>query len=314
MASLTRRDNRSWRRYVGTSRPQRLASLSPTHTSSRPYGVCPVSEPADLQGYLPFRTGLGADGGRPWMGMREGNDISPASSECSATERPQSSALTSLVYPDTVVTSRPRAHPQTPVHVVRHVHVNEDTITEERIAKCRRCVQRMRISSACAASYSAWWTTRCRKCKTFQMTPNTSPSWRASSPTGSCRKGSQVIVGSACEGPSGLALPISIAEASRGSQGAVHARLRRPQWNAHVNAVVIKPPFVSDGGDVVSCDRGGGGGGGPRTGRWEKSLANMGPLPAGARFRLYIRNRASIVYDSELLLLLPPCGVTLTPI
>lgn len=99
------------------------------------YGVCPVSEQADRQqGYSPFRTGLGADGGRPWMGMREGNDISPASSECSATVRPQSSALTSLTYPDTVATSHPRAHPQTPVHVVRHVHVNEDTITEERIA------------------------------------------------------------------------------------------------------------------------------------------------------------------------------------
>eukprot|EP00802_Teleaulax_amphioxeia_P013777 Tamp_13831.p1 GENE.Tamp_13831~~Tamp_13831.p1 ORF type:complete len:534 (+),score=78.47 Tamp_13831:34-1602(+) len=91
----------------------------------------------DAVGYSPFRAGaVEAASARPWMGMRVGNNFSPASSVCSAThctQRPPTAAPTDVSYPQTAATSRPRTS-QPEVQIIKHVHVDQNTITEERVA------------------------------------------------------------------------------------------------------------------------------------------------------------------------------------
>jgi hypothetical protein len=84
-------------------------------------------------GYSPFRAGVHEPSLTPWMGVREGHGFSPASSVCSATHRPLSAVPTDISYPQTAATSRPRTS-QPEVQIIKHVQVDQNTLTEERVA------------------------------------------------------------------------------------------------------------------------------------------------------------------------------------
>ena len=93
------------------------------------------------EGYSPFHAGRQNESGaqtltkRPWMGIREGHDWSPASSTYTPSLTP-SGAHTDVSYPVTAATSRPRTAqlPQSPVQIIKHVVADPNTLTEERIA------------------------------------------------------------------------------------------------------------------------------------------------------------------------------------
>jgi hypothetical protein len=84
-------------------------------------------------GYSPFRAGVHEPPLKPWMGVREGNGFSPASSMCSVTHRPPTAVPTGISYPQTAATSRPRTS-QPEVQIIKHVQVDQNTLTEERVA------------------------------------------------------------------------------------------------------------------------------------------------------------------------------------
>jgi len=97
------------------------------------YGDGAVAQ--ESKGYSPFRMGMQDEPTKPWLGLREGNSWTPGSSVMSATVRPLTSALTDRSYPMTAATSaRSRKGQPPPLHVIKHVNVDANTITEERIA------------------------------------------------------------------------------------------------------------------------------------------------------------------------------------
>lgn len=113
------------------------------------YGVGNEDGAADTApGYSPFRTGLQhQETIKPWMGMREGNDWEVASSVMSKTVRPMT-AQTDHSYPLTAATSRPRTS-QPQVQIIKHVNVDNTTITEERIAMQKLMTENDELRKMC---------------------------------------------------------------------------------------------------------------------------------------------------------------------